>query len=76
MKRMFRNQLCADSLAFSNGDHLGLTKRELFAAMAMQSLLQADYRHGNEGFGYTLPDQLAGIAVGCAEALLKKLGEE
>lgn len=48
----------------------GLTKRELFAAMAMQGLLANESWECNH-----LPNQTALEAVECAEALLKELSK-
>lgn len=51
-----------------NGTYqLGLTKRELFAAMAMQGMLTADYS--------SPVDELAHQAVVFADALLKELAK-
>lgn len=47
----------------------GLTKREYFAAMAMQGLMASDF-HGEIGF-----DACALVAVKQADALLKALEE-
>ena len=55
------------------GVSFGLTKRELFAAMAMQGMLsvfdEASLPHTWEGH----PDALASIAVKCADALVNEL---
>jgi hypothetical protein len=48
-------------------------ERRYFAALAMQAMVTADYRHGNDGFGYTIPNVVASNAVACADALLKAL---
>lgn len=52
-----------------NGGVESLTKREYFAAMAMQGLAQ-DYRE------YATTDGIASVAVTMADALLKALEEE
>lgn len=50
----------------------GLTKRELFAAMAMQGLAA---RHGDFSRIIECP-QVAEVAVGYADALLRELAKE
>jgi len=50
---------------------LGLTKREYFAAMAMQGLLAAE----SENFGYSDHEKLARAAVVRADALLRELAK-
>lgn len=52
------------------GAGLGLTKRELFAAMALQGLLA---HHGNDEYDYRA---LARCAVWRANALLSELAKE
>ena len=55
---------------FLSGEGMGLTKREYFAAMAMQGLMSADVEaslHQND---------CAKIAVAHADALLAELEEE
>ena len=47
----------------------GLTKRELFAAMAMQGILA--YPHGNQSVGVC-----ASVAVKAADALIAELTKE
>lgn len=49
----------------------GLTKRELFAAMAMQAFLSRD-KDGT----VSLPDRAASLAVCYADALLDELAKE
>jgi hypothetical protein len=51
------------------GQHLGLTKRELFAAMAMQGALA----NGNKDGALT---DYATVAVGAADALLAALEDD
>jgi len=81
----------SDSPAFPGPDKmnncLGLTKREYFAAMAMQGILSGDYLLGvlktnqqhndaaaHLGEGCVLPQEsLATSAVGFADALMKEL---
>lgn len=59
----------------------GLTKRELFAAMAMQGLLSncggPIQANGSTGWGLTnvTHDQVAGVACRFADALLARLAE-
>lgn len=48
----------------------GLTKRELFAAMAMQGLLA---RHGSDDY---MPDVIARYATDYADALLAELAKD
>lgn len=48
-------------------EYIGLTKRELFAAMAMQGILSKD--------GYFF-SEVAGHAVGIADDLIKELEKE
>jgi hypothetical protein len=53
--------------------HSGLTKRELFAAMAMQGFVSADdYQHVMLGHGHQLADYAA-TSVRIADALLAEL---
>ena len=54
------------------GWQLGLTKREYFAAMAMQGILSAE-ADNEEGYNYHIA---ARDAVGCADALIYALNEE
>ena len=49
--------------------HHGLTKRELFAAMAMQGMLP---RPGMEGF---VDEAIAAACVSMADALIEELAE-
>ena len=58
----YNSQLDLSSLEF-------LTKRELFAAMAMQGLLSIDYPNKAPGIS------LVGVAVDYADALLAALSE-
>jgi hypothetical protein len=51
----------------------GLTKRELFAAMAMQGWCASD---GNSGAVYKSFEDLAEASVKAADALLAELAEE
>lgn len=53
----------------TEGQAEGLTKRELFAAMAMQGILAAD--HDNT----TTQDQCMSWAIGHADALISALNE-
>lgn len=53
--------------AYTKGEAIGLTKREYFAAMAMQGLLA---KHGDDDYQ---AEQIAGYAVAHADALLKAL---
>ena len=52
----------------------GMTKREYFAAMAMQGLLSAEAMQGFTGADYA-PEYTAQKAVEAADALLKQLNE-
>jgi hypothetical protein len=54
--------------------NFGLTKREYFAAMAMQGLLVNYNKHGHFGNSEYQP-MVADIAVKCADELLKALEE-
>lgn len=53
------------AMPHDRGGYTGLTKRELFAAMAMQGLMTID--------ADWIPDYVAGKAVGYADALLAEL---
>ena len=53
---------------YSTMGHAGLTKRELFAAMAMQGLLSTETR-------FQEVDTMAEAAVGAADALLAELAK-
>lgn len=56
--------------------HQGLTKRELFAAMAMQGFVSADdYQHVMLGHGHQLADYAA-TSVRIADALLAELAKD
>ena len=57
-----------DTLAFASDYSTGLTKRELFAAMAMQGLLADQSIDGTAS-------RYAGFAVKCADALIEALNE-
>ena len=56
----------------SGGEFSGLTKREHFAAMAMQGICNNAGRNGHE---FHNPDALAKEAVIIAEALLEELSK-
>ncbi len=58
------------SPAFPLLNHYGLTKRELFAAMAMQGIASNPNAATTEG-----PDVVAGAAVEAADALLAELAK-
>lgn len=62
----------ADRLEYSGS--FGLTKRELFAAMAMQAVCSSQ----NMGLGLAkgAPTLLTKLAVECADALIKELEKE
>ena len=51
-----------------NAPEFGLTKRELFAAMAMQGVVSRP--------GIVMPDHEAMVAVRCADALIAELNKE
>lgn len=51
----------------------GLTKREYFAAMAMQGLLANPYLHNDADFDL---DHAADVSVRASDALLKKLNPD
>lgn len=53
----------------------GLTKRELFAAMAMQGVLSGPFAT-QLGKGDAISVNAAGLAVECAEALIAALKEQ
>ena len=53
----------------------GLTKRELFAAIAMQGFLAGEKQQGISG-AHMLLDERANAAVAQADALLDELAEE
>lgn len=55
--------------------HLGLTKRELFAAMAMQGMLAQVDDNSNPTTWEGNPSNMARIAVTCADALLAELAK-
>lgn len=57
--------------AFSNEFNNGLTKREYFAAMAMQGLLAGSY--DSMAMGYA---SISEAAVGHADALIEALNKE
>lgn len=61
-----------NTLAFASDYSTGLTKRELFAAMAMQGLLSNPEVH--KAGGYTRAD-LAAESVMQADALIEALNE-
>lgn len=50
--------------------HAGLTKRELFAAMAMQGFIASDHANGSEK---RLNEDNAAMAIEAADALLAEL---
>lgn len=54
--------------------HPGLTKRELFAAMAMQGILAADLNWSDVP-PKTIPQELSNLAVRYADALIAALNE-
>jgi hypothetical protein len=55
---------------------VGLTKREYFAAMAMQGLLANSYSNGySQPYSEASHSQLAELAVGQAEALINELNK-
>lgn len=66
----------------SNGECLtfdcdGMTKREYFAAMAMQGLLANSFQDGiNEPLSHANNTQIAGMAVDQADCLLQALEEQ
>lgn len=53
----------------------GLTKREYFAAMAMQGLLAGHYEYFTGNDDVSVPDDVAKYAVLNAEALIKELNK-
>jgi len=56
-------------------EYLGLTKRELFAAMAMQSILSNSYSSGvSQQLSEASPSQIATWPVFQADALIEALG--
>jgi hypothetical protein len=57
----------------------GLTKRELFAAMAMQGMLSnasIEEVFGWDGFGLAGCKKIAKVALTCGEALLAELAKD
>ena len=56
---------------FGVRQHLGLSKRELLAAMAMQGILSAPQAPN----GGLTTEQMAAAAVECADALLQELAK-
>ncbi len=61
-----------------NRPMIGLTKREHFAAMAMQGLLSnPDWMNEHEGQKYIMQDSvISEVAIKIADALLKELERE
>lgn len=57
---------------------LGLTKREYFAAMAMQGILASDWGKKRDGEGKSdiMLDQVRMAAVKCADAIINELNKE
>lgn len=51
----------------------GLTKREYFAAMAMQGLIGQEYKHGEHEL--IISETIARRSLRAADELLKQLGE-
>lgn len=56
----------------SSVDYKGLTKREIFAMAAMQGLIGEVFKH--DGHELTHAENIARIAIKCADELLRKLG--
>ena len=54
-------------------EYMGLQKRELFAAMAMQALLTNPTTKVSPGPGYTQEQALMAVALKCADELLAAL---
>lgn len=54
----------------------GLTKRELFAAMAMQGLVTATFNYKREWTGQMTPAWIAEEAVNVADALIQELDKK
>ncbi len=54
----------------------GLTKRELFAAMAMQGLLSGHYTYFKGNVDACIPDEIAKEAVIISDALITELNKE
>jgi hypothetical protein len=55
--------------------HYGLTKREYFAAMAMQGILAGHYKYFEGNDDVSVPDMVAKYAVKYADALLDELNK-
>jgi hypothetical protein len=67
------------SIGMSNSEmeHMGLTKREYFAGLAMQGILANANGAMTEGSSRTFsPDGISGLALKHADALLEKLSIE
>lgn len=65
---------CSSEFSISKSCLIGLTKREYFAAMAMQGLLSNYIYHGHYGNSKNIP-MVAEIAVQQADELLKQLDQ-
>lgn len=55
-------------------DKSGLTKREHFAALAMQGMINEEFSH--EGHELTKAENVARRAVRCADALIVELNKQ
>ncbi len=55
---------------FPSGLTVGLTKREYFAAMAMQGMLSNNHLNGGNGFS---GDEISNLSAQAADSLLKAL---
>ena len=75
-KPAFPNQRHRDDVNFKHFE--GLTKRELFAAMAMQGELGAQWQnqYSQSTYGPTNADDLAKICVAYADALIAALEKD
>ncbi len=61
---------------YHNLDNPGLTKRELFAAMAMQALIAAMAMKALISYqGFDLPEKIAASSLDYADVLLSKLNK-
>ncbi len=65
-----------DSPSFPNGCYEGLTKRELFAAMALQGILSCPVETGAIPFGMSRGEHRARQAVKHADYLIQALNED
>lgn len=76
MKKESTNEPAFASVAISGNDGYqqdGISKREYFAAMAMQGILSANPKETWENIDLPVPDYVAKLSIEFADAILEKL---